>query len=98
MNQLCVYILECSDKSYYSGVTNNLERRLLEHQSGESVTSYTYTRRPIKMKWYSEEMDPDQAIELEKQIKGWRKSKKEALINGDWNEIVRLAAIRKSRK
>ena len=97
MNQLCVYILECSDKSYYTGVTNNLERRLLKHQSGEIKTSYTYSRRPIILKWYSEDMDPDQAIELEKQIKGWRKSKKEALINGDWKEIIRLAAKRKGK-
>ena len=42
-------------------------------------------------------MDATQAIELEKQIKGWRKSKKEALINGNWDELVRLASIRKSK-
>jgi putative endonuclease len=92
-----VYILECSDNSYYTGVTNNLERRILEHQSGESESSYTFSRRPVKLRWYSEDMDPDQAIELEKQIKGWRKSKKEALINGDWAEIIRLASIRKRK-
>lgn len=85
MNQLCVYILECSDNSYYTGVTNNLERRLLEHQSGEAVTSYTFYRRPVKLKWYSESMDPDQAIELEKQIKRWTRKKKEALINQEWD-------------
>ncbi len=97
MNQLCVYILECSDNSYYTGVTNNLERRLLEHQSGKSENAYTFSKRPVKLRWHSEDMDPNQAIELEKQIKGWRRSKKEALINGNWDEIVRLAAIRKGK-
>jgi len=85
MNQLCVYILKCSDNSYYTGVTNNLERRLLEHNSGESEDAYTFSRRPLKLCWYSEDMHPDQAIELEKQIKKWTRRKKEALINEDWD-------------
>ena len=95
MNYLCVYILECADKTYYTGVTNDLERRLLEHQNGENSGSYTYSRRPVKLMWYSEDMSPDQAIELEKQIKGWRRSKKEALFKEDWSEISRLARKRK---
>lgn len=85
MSQLCVYILECSDKSYYTGVTNNIERRLIEHQSGESDDAYTFSRRPLKLMWYSETMDPNQAIELEKKIKKWTRKKKEALISENWD-------------
>lgn len=98
MNQLCVYILECSDDSYYTGVTNNLERRLLEHQSGEDKNSYTFSRRPLVLKWYSESMDTHQAIEFEKQIKGWSRAKKKALIADDIDLLKKLAGIRKITK
>lgn len=98
MNQLNVYILKCSDGSYYTGITNNIDRRMIEHQSGESPSSYTNSRRPVKLVWCSESMDANQAIDLEKQIKGWKRAKKEALIKGDWDEIVKLAAIRKGNK
>jgi len=98
MNYLCVYILECSDSTYYTGVTNNLERRLLEHSAGEDKNSYTYYRRPVKLKWYSEDMNPIQAIELEKQIKGWSRAKKKALTENDFDLIQKLAAVRKSKK
>lgn len=87
MNQLRVYILQCSDESYYTGVTNDLERRLKEHQEGLNPTSYTHSRRPIVLKWYSELSSPSQAIALEKQIKGWTRKKKEALINNNWNKL-----------
>ena len=91
MNQLCVYILECSDNSYYTGVTNNIERRMLEHQSGEAKISYTFSRRPVKLKWYYESMDPHQAIELEKQIKRWTRKKKDALMNQEW-DLLKLCS------
>lgn len=48
-----VYILECSDKTYYTGSTNNLEKRLLEHQNGKKGAHYTKIRRPVVLK-YSE--------------------------------------------
>ncbi len=85
MSQLCVYILECSDKSYYVGVTNNIERRLLEHNNSEVEDSYTFLRRPVQLKWVSENMDPNQAIELEKALKKWTRKKKEALISENWD-------------
>ena len=87
MRKLTVYILKCADDSYYTGVTNNLERRILEHQNGINKTAYTHPRRPIKLVWYSESMDANQAIELEKQIKGWSRKKKEALINQEWDKL-----------
>ena len=91
MNLLTTYILKCSDNSYYTGVTNNLEKRFKEHQGGITLGSYTYTRRPLELKWYSEEMSANQAIALEKQIKGWSRKKKEALINNNWEELKKLA-------
>jgi len=87
MNLLTTYILECSDKSYYVGVTNNIERRLKEHQAGINPKSYTHTRRPVSLKWVSEPMPPNNAIAIEKQIKGWTRRKKQALINNNWEKL-----------
>ena len=70
-----VYILECSDGTFYTGVTNNIERRFLEHSTGISKTSYTYGRRPVKLVWYVETNLVYYAIEKEKQIKKWSQSK-----------------------
>ena len=74
-----VYILKCSDGSYYTSVTRDPARRLQEHQSGV-VKGYTHKRRPVRLVWCSEELDIVSAIENEKRIKGWRRAKKEALI------------------
>jgi len=92
-----VYILECSDGSYYTGVTNNPERRLYEHQSG-FVKGYIHSRLPVKLAWCSEEMDIMSAIENEKKIKGWRRAKKEALINGEWDKLPELSVAYWKRK
>lgn len=75
-----VYILECNDKSYYIGVTNNLERRVFEHNEGK-VKGYTSQRKPVILKYYEEFTDINHAIAFEKQLKGWSRIKKEALIN-----------------
>ena len=48
----CIYILECGDGSYYTGVTNDLDRRLWEHDTGFNITCYTYSRRPVKLRYY----------------------------------------------
>jgi putative endonuclease len=82
-----VYILKCSDGSYYTGVTNNMEKRLAEHNSDDSATSYTSKRRPVELVYHQQFNDINQAIELEKQIKGWSRRKKEALINEDWEKL-----------
>ncbi len=93
-----VYILECSDKSFYTGVTNDLDRRVTEHQEGIKKTAYTYNKRPVKLVYYEIFSDPENAIAFEKQIKGWNRKKKIALINGDWNEIVKLSNEKNNRK
>ena len=65
-----VYILECSDGSYYIGVTNDLDRRLWEHNTGFDIGCYTYSKRPVKLKYYETTNDIKQAILREKQLKG----------------------------
>jgi len=86
-----VYILECSDKSYYVGVTNDLETRLSQHNDGENVFAYTFSRRPLLLKYYQRFDEIEDAIDFEKQLKGWSRKKKEALFEEDWNEIVKLS-------
>lgn len=86
-----VYILKCIDESYYTGVTNNLERRLAEHNTGHSISSYTFKRRPLKLVFSQQFHDINQAIALEKQIKGWRRAKKEAFIHEEWGKLKLLS-------
>jgi putative endonuclease len=77
-----MYILECADGSYYVGSTRNLERRISEHQQGLGA-KYTSNRLPVKLV-YGEEYDyVADAYAREKQVQGWRRAKREALINGD---------------
>ncbi len=84
---MAVYILECSDGSYYTGVTNDVERRLQEHQAGISPDSYTNSRRPVKIVFYEFFQTPSDAIRWEKRIKGWSRRKKKALIEGEWGKL-----------
>jgi putative endonuclease len=93
-HQYFVYIVECSDGFYYTGVTNDVERRLWEHNTGIHPTSFTYKRRPVVLKYYQRFTDIHKAIEWEKQLKGWSRKKKEALFKDDWNEIVRLSNLK----
>lgn len=86
-----VYIVECSDSLYYTGITNNLERRLEEHNSGLNKHSFTFLRRPVILRYSCRFTDVHKAIAFEKQLKGWGRKKKEALFREDWDEIVRLA-------
>ncbi|WAC42418.1 GIY-YIG nuclease family protein [Pedobacter sp. SL55] len=90
-----VYILECADGSYYVGVTNDLEIRIEQHNSGYDVKAYTFTRRPVILRYYQRFTLINQAIEFEKQLKGWSRKKKEALFNEDWNEVKRLSNLKK---
>ncbi|MBG6109844.1 putative endonuclease [Flavobacterium sp. CG_23.5] len=91
MKQSFVYILKCSDTSYYTGVTSNLTSRIFKHDSGFYPDSYTCSRRPLQLVFYCEFTDINLAIETEKQIKKWSRAKKEALINGDFDALVNLA-------
>ena len=87
-----VYILRCADASYYTGSTGGLGRRLTEHQRGVEASAYTFRRRPIDLVWAEEVQTHNEALLHERQIKGWSRSKTEALIRGDYqliHEIVR---------
>lgn len=87
MQPFFVYILKCGDGSYYTGHTDDLVRRLKEHQEGIS-NCYTIIRRPLTLVFYEEFVSRNEAVEAEKQIKGWTRKKKEALINRDWNALL----------
>jgi len=94
-----VYLLKCADDSYYVGMTNNLELRIAQHQTGVDPKSYTHSRRPVELVWSQAFQSHDDAFRCERQIKGWSRAKKEALIRGDWygiHEIVKQE--RKQRK
>ena len=74
-----MYILECPDGSYYTGSTNNLELRLHQHESGEGA-NHTKKRLPVKLVYFEEFENVQNAFYREKQVQGWRREKKEALI------------------
>lgn len=94
MKQSYVYILKCSDGTYYTGVTSNLESRMFKHETGFYPDCYTASRRPLQLAFYCEFTDINLAIEKEKQIKKWSKAKKEALIQEDFDALVNLAKKR----
>ena len=85
-----VYILCCADNSYYMGHTDNLEERIARHQSGE-IEGYTSTRLPVRLVFSEQFPTREEALTCELQIKGWSRKKKEALMQGDWAEVSRLA-------
>jgi putative endonuclease len=85
-----VYILRCADGSYYTGHTDDLERRLGQHQTGE-CDGYTASRRPVILAWCQECVTREEALSAEQRIKGWSRKKKEAMMRGDWAEVSRLA-------
>ncbi len=89
-----VYILRCSDGSYYVGSTRgSLDTRVNEHNAG-TYGGFTKSRRPVAL-LYSQEFDRiTDAVAAERQLKGWSRAKKEALINGDLDRLVRLARNR----
>ena len=85
-----VYILECSDGTYYTGSTRDLERRIQQHHAGEGA-KYTKKRLPVIL-IYSEEFDRiDAAFYREKQIQSWSRKKKQALIEGRLDELPELS-------
>lgn len=85
-----MYILLCSNGSYYTGSTNNLELRLIQHQNGKGA-NHTKKYLPVTLIYYEEYPRVEQAFYREKQIQGWSRKKKEALINGDHNLLPELA-------
>ena len=91
MNTYFVYILECSDKSFYTGVTNNIELRVGQHQFPEDAFSYVAKRQPVTCVYNEEFDDIKEAINRERQIKGWSRAKKKALIRENWKELIKLS-------
>ena len=85
-----MYILECIDGSYYTGSTNNLELRFEQHQNGEG-SNHTKKRLPVKLLYYEEYSRVDTAFYREKQVQGWSRKKKEALMMGEQKLLSELA-------
>ncbi len=92
-----MYILECSDGSYYTGSTTNLELRLQQHQSGEGA-NHTKKQLPVTLVYLEEYLRIDEAFYREKQVQGWSRKKKEALINGNPQLLPQLAVAYRDLK
>ena len=83
-------MLRCADGSYYIGCTTHIDQRLGQHEAGE-FDGYTAARRPVEMVWAEEFQTIDQAITVERQMKGWSRAKKEAVIRGDFEALPVLS-------
>ncbi|MBX3053014.1 MAG: GIY-YIG nuclease family protein [Caldilineaceae bacterium] len=85
-----MYILECKDGSYYVGSTTDIERRVRQHNQGDGA-DYTARRRPVKLVFATEFVKIEDAYTAEKQVQGWRRDKREALIRGDYDVLPALS-------
>ena len=85
-----MYIFRCVDGSYYVGSTTDLQRRIIEHNDGIDA-QYTARRRPVELAYSAEFPDIAQAYAAEKQVQGWSRAKREALIRGDFEALPGLA-------
>jgi len=92
-----VYILQCSDGSYYVGHTDNLEKRLGEHRTGE-IEGYSSSRLPVSLVFAEDFPSRIDALERERQVKRWSRKKKEALIARDWDKLVEVSKKDFSKK
>jgi putative endonuclease len=89
-----LYILWCADGSYYVGTTREgLDKRIAEHNAG-TIDGYTAKRRPVTLAFEQHFERTEDAVSAERQIKGWRREKKEALIRGDYKALPTLARRR----
>jgi len=84
------YMLHCRGGVFYTGHTDDIDRRIAEHQSG-ALPCFTTDYLPVELVWSQDFGTREEAIRAERQIKGWSRKKKLALIRGDWDEISRLA-------
>ncbi len=87
------YLLRCADGHYYAGHTDDLDARIAQHQSG-AIAGYTRKRRPVELIWSDRFPDRDSAFAAERQIKGWSRAKKEALVRGEFEALRELARKR----
>ena len=83
-----MYILECADGSYYVGSTRNLERRVWEHETGV-VPGYTSRRRPVRLVYHEAYESVSEAYGREKEVQGWSRAKRRALIEGRTTDVRR---------
>lgn len=90
------YILRCADNSYYTGHTDNLDRRMNQHHV--ATDGYVAERRPFTVVWIGEFETRAESLAFELKLKGWSRAKKEALIAGDWNLVSKLAKTSKNRR
>lgn len=90
-----VYILKCSDGTYYTGHTDDLDRRIAEHQSG-AIPGYTADHLPIELMWSETFQNRTEALDREAQVKDWSKKKKEGLFRGDWSTVSTAASSRQT--
>jgi putative endonuclease len=91
------YILQCADGSYYVGSTRDIAKRLEAHASGNGPV-FTASRLPVRLIYQEPFSTPEAAVRREKQLKGWSRAKKEALISGDMKSMSELAACRERRQ
>ena len=85
-----VYILECSDGSFYAGSTWEMERRLFQHNEGLGA-AYTRRRRPVRLAWHAWYDSVAEAFAMEKRIQGWSRAKRQALIDGRFEDLPGLS-------
>jgi putative endonuclease len=85
-----LYVLCCSDRSYYVGSTSNLDFRVAEHQMGLGG-DYTSRRRPLEVVFTEEFSSVHEAFLAEREVKGWSRKKKEALIRRDYAALPELS-------
>ncbi|KAF7600774.1 MAG: hypothetical protein CGU28_11125 [Candidatus Dactylopiibacterium carminicum] len=88
-----VYIPRCADGSYYTGHSDDLEARMQMHVTGAIRTCYTASRLPVSLVFQQAFATREEAVAAERQIKGWSRAKKEAMMKGDWGEVARLSRI-----
>ncbi len=86
-----MYILKCGNNKFYTGSTNDLDRRLIEHQTGEGA-NYTRKNQPVELVYFEEFDRIHKAFYREKQVQNWSHAKKQALIDGDLEGLVKLAS------
>jgi putative endonuclease len=92
-----MYILQCSDGSYYVGSTVDVEKRVWQHQQGEGA-KYTSKRLPVELVFAEEFPRIDEAFQREKQVQGWSRAKKEALIRGDYDALPDLSSSKSDKE
>ncbi|MBX0301010.1 GIY-YIG nuclease family protein [Cryobacterium sp. 1639] len=86
-----MYILECADGSFYVGSTWDLDRRLAQHNTADQGAAYTRRRRPVRLAYCEHSESIADAYAREKQIQGWSRAKRIALIEGRVDDLPGLS-------